>query len=367
MRISVLIVLCLLLIGCSKSKEINIVYSSDIWGETSHCGCPGHPVGGIARKFSFIKEVRRYHRGVYYFEIGDTFFKPGINNEQIKSEIPKVDMYISIFNRMGLDVFVPGEVDLLAGVDYLRDRLAKQKFRVVLSNLTKKGAKDTVFDRYFVDKRYGYKICVFGLISPELYKSEVYEILDPVAVARDLLNEFKKSRCDFNVLLSHLGYNEDIKLLAEIPDSGLSLLIGSHDGGWMSSPRRDGDVIVVYGYRRGQAVGHIGFVGSLNIRMMKDATRIVENKKTIAKLERELLSIIKPAGENDPEEFFKNDSNTLFKIRMLKEQIVELKKNAEINPATAYYFNRMVSMDSMYEDDKEIEEIVKKAESNFVR
>lgn len=356
-----------LISGCSSSNEINIIYSSDMWGETSHCGCPGHPTGGLPRKSSFIKDVRKNYKGVYYFEVGDAFFRPGINEEQAKSQSPMVDMFIEVFNKMGLDVFVPGEVDLTLGVDSLKKRVEKGKFKTVLSNLVKKGTKDTAFDRTYIDKRYGKKICVFALISQDLYKSEEYEVLEPVATAKQILSEFEKSGCEFNILLSHLGYSTDINFLKDMADSKLNLLIGSHDGGWMSAPRKDGNVLTVYGYRRGQAAGHIGFIGSLKTNNMKDATQSIENKFTISRFENELKRLLEPAKGKDPEEFFKNDMTTLMKIRMIKEQIAELNKDTDKNLLPPYYFNRVVSMDTAYEDDKEIEEIVKKAEGSIKR
>ncbi len=366
MRITYLLIF-LILSGCTRSNELNIIYSSDMWGETSHCGCPGHPTGGLPRKASFIKEVRKEHNGVYYFEIGDAFFRPGISPEQANAEIPKVDMYIDVFSKTGLDVFVPGEVDLILGVDFIKTKTKKQKFRTVLSNLVKKGTKETAFDRTFTDSRYGRKICVFSLISQDLYKSDDYEVLEPVSIAKEILKEFGKSGCEFNILLSHMGYSTDVNFLKDMADSGLNLLIGSHDGGWMSSPRKDGNVLTVYGYRRGQAVGHIGFIGSLSAKNMKDATQSVENKATIAKFEKELKRVIAPAKDKDPEEFFKNDSTTLVRIKMLKEQIAELKKDTEMNFKPPYYFNRVVAMDTAFEDDKEIEKIVKEAEAKIKR
>jgi len=361
-------VLCFILItGCSRGDEINIIYSSDMWGETSHCGCPGHPTGGLPRKSSFIKDVRKNLKGVYYFEIGDAFFKPGSTRDQMVAESKKVDMFLNFFDKMRLDVFVPGEVDLNMGVEELKKRVANRKFKVLLSNLVKKGTRETVFDRTYIDSRYGKKVCVFSLISPELFKSDDYEVLEPVNVAKEILRDFTKSGCEFNILLSHLGYNSDTGFLKEMANSNLNVLIGSHDGGWMSSPRRDGNVITVYGYRRGQAVGHIGFSGSLNTREMEDATKIIDKKDTLRRFEKELTILLEPTKGKDPEEFFKNDSSTLMRIKMIKQRIEELKKEVNVEYKKGYYFNRVVAMDTEYEDDKEIEEMVKAVEGSSGR
>ncbi|MGB9600456.1 MAG: hypothetical protein ACP5QK_02755 [Myxococcota bacterium] len=366
-RFSFFLLFFLFLSGCSRSNELNIIYSSDMWGETSHCGCPGHPTGGLPRKASFIKEVRKNYRGVYYFELGDTFFKPGVDSEQARSQSQMVDMFVDAFNKMGLDVFVPGEVDLRMGVDFLEKKVKRGDFKTLLSNLVKKDKKETVFDRVYIDKRYGKKVCVFALISKDLYKSDEYEVLEPVSTAKQILSEFEKSGCEFNILLSHLGYSNDINFLKDMADSKLNLLIGSHDGGWMSAPRKDGNVLTVYGYRRGQAVGHIGFIGSLKTQVMKDATQSVENGFTIKRFEKELNKLLEPTKGKSPEEFYKNDSTTLMKVKMLSEQIAELKKNSERNLIPPYYFNRVVSMDTAYEDDKEIEGMVKEAEGRVKR
>ncbi len=367
MRTIVFIFILFLLSACSKSNELNIIYSSDIWGETSNCGCSGHPTGGLARKSSFIKEVRENYKGVYYFEIGDAFYKPGTKADEVKQGPLKTEMFVEAFNRMKLDVFVPGEADLIPDPDFLKERLKNQKFKTVLSNLVKKGTKQTIFDRVYKDNRYGRKVCLFALISQDLYKGNDYEVLEPVSVAKDILSEFKKSGCEFNILLSHLSYSTDINFLKDMADSELNLLIGSHDGGWMSAPRRDGNVLTVYGYRRGQAVGHIGFVGSLNTKTMKDATQAIENKMTAERFEKELKRLIEPAKGKDPEEFFKNDSTTLVKIRMIKGQIDELNKNSEGILNKAYYFNRVVAMDSAYKDDPEIEKLIKEFEDRLKR
>ncbi len=369
MRLFLLIFSFLLLFnGCSHSEEINIIYSSDIWGETADCGCPGHPTGGLSRKATFLSGTRKNYKGVYYFEIGDTFFRPGTDINQAKVEIPKVDMFIDFFNRERLDVFVPGESEFLLGIDFLKDKLKSAKFKTILSNLVEKGTKKTVFDRTYIDKKYGKKICVFALISPEFYKNDLYDVLEPVSVAKDILAEFYKAGCEFNILLSHLGFNMDINFLKDMADSKLNLLIGSHDGGWMSAPRKDGNVLTVYGYRRGQAAGHIGFSGSLNTKNMYDATQYIEDRETLSKFKKELNRLIGPAKGKDPNEFFKNDSNTLMKIKMLEERISELEQKIKDGIKSGhYYFNRVVAMDTAYEKDKDIERIVKEAEAKIKR
>lgn len=368
MRVSFLIIILLMQSsGCSYSNEINIIYSSDIWGETSHCGCPGHPTGGLPRKASFLKETRKNYKGIYYFEIGDTFYRPGTGPHQVEAEMPKVDMFIEFFNRERLDVFVPGETDLLMGIDTLKERLRSAKFKTLLSNMVEKGTGKGVFDRTYIDRRYGRKVCVFSLISPEFYKNDSYDILEPVSVAREILSGFEKSGCEFNILLSHLGYSMDVDFLKEMADSKLDLLIGSHDGGWMSTPRRDGNLLTVYGYRRGQAVGHIGFVGSLDIKKMKDATEAVEDRETLTKLKKELNRITSAAKGNNPEEFYRNDSNTLMRIKMIKDRITNLEKRLTNLEKVPYYFNRVVAMDTALEDSREVEEMVKAAEAKIKR
>ncbi|MCX7959367.1 MAG: hypothetical protein N3B13_10000, partial [Deltaproteobacteria bacterium] len=121
------------------------------------------------------------------------------------------------------------------------------------------------------------------------------------------------------------------------------------------------------GYRRGQATGHIGFIGSLNSKVMKDATQSIENRATIAKFEKELNRITEPAKGKDIDEFFKNDSTTLIKIKMLREQIAELTKETDMNLKKPYFFNRVAAMDTAFEDDSEIEKIVKETENKLKR
>jgi len=82
----------------------------------------------------------------------------------------------------------------------------------------------------------GVKVGIVGLTTPttsyraapHLQKSITYS--DPFVAAKNAVKELKSQGCDFIIALSHLGYQSDMELSAQV--TGLNLIVGGEIGSY---------------------------------------------------------------------------------------------------------------------------------------
>jgi len=62
-----------------RGNQITLVYTSNDDGDYEQCGCPVHPLGGIARRATVIDRARAEADATLVLDAGDVFIPPGIN------------------------------------------------------------------------------------------------------------------------------------------------------------------------------------------------------------------------------------------------------------------------------------------------
>ena len=72
---------------------------------------------------------------------------------------------------------------------------------------------------------------VLGLVNSAMYGNTIYN--DPIAVAKEMVQELNAKNCDLIVCLSHLGYDygdapypSDVRLANEVSD--IDIILGGH-------------------------------------------------------------------------------------------------------------------------------------------
>ncbi|MBI3914463.1 MAG: bifunctional metallophosphatase/5'-nucleotidase [Chloroflexi bacterium] len=105
------------------------------------------------------------------------------------------------------------------------------------------------------------KVGVIGLTAPmSIYDAfKLCHMTDPLVVLPDLIAQVRAHGAQMIVLLSHLGFDDDQKIAAQIP--GLDLIIGGHSHSEINPPR------VVNGTIIAQAGDYGRFVGRLDIEI----------------------------------------------------------------------------------------------------
>ena len=227
--------------------------------------------GGYLRRINMLKEERRQHPDLLYFDSGD--FSQGSGYYTLF----KGDVEVGLMNLMGVDAATIGNHEFDFGVENMARLFRMANFPIVCSNYDFTGtACEGLVKDYITLKRNGVKIGVFalaprmkGLVSDANCKGIAF--LDPAETAQKYIDLLRKQeKCDLVICISHLGWE-----VSDYPDEkfigqteGCDLVLGGHTHTYMPTleyaPDKNGKRIPV-----DQNGKHGVFVGKLILNLEK--------------------------------------------------------------------------------------------------
>lgn len=206
-------------------------------------------MGGVVAREAFIDGIRKQNQNVLLFDAGD--FVQGT---------PYFNLFhgrveAQAMNLMKYDAGTLGNHEFDYGLDSLKMIVKKLNFPILNCNydFSETVLKDDI-KPYVVLKRFGLKIGVLGVgVDPEgLIQKNKYEgmlfkpAISSVNFYAKILKDSKK--CDLVVCLSHLGYNDDIKLAEQ--SKNVDIIIGGHSHTYMEKPdmrtNLDGKEVLIF-------------------------------------------------------------------------------------------------------------------------
>ena len=225
------------------SKFLTILHTNDMHSRIEpfpNDGGRNANQGGMTKLASLVKKVRSETEDVLLLDSGDFF-----------QGTPYFNLYggeleLKLMSQMGYDASTLGNHEFDNGLEGIQQQLEHAKFNILSSNydFTDTILKDA-FLPYKIFKKSGIKIGVFalgisleGLVGSKNYGKTKY--LDPVTVAKEMVEELKRNKCDLVICLSHLGYSyrsgkiDDLKLASEV--SGIDLILGGHTHTFLDEP-----------------------------------------------------------------------------------------------------------------------------------
>ncbi len=228
--------LCMATLIAVAQKRITILHTND----THSCVMPlsenladtavaGR--GGYLRRIEMLKEERKKHPDLLYFDSGD-FSQGSPYYSLFKGEVE-----VELMNRMGCDATTIGNHEFDSGLENLAKIVRKAKFPFLCANYDFTGSPlEGLVKPYVIIKRNGIKIGVFGidtqlegLVEEKNYGTLKY--LDPVKTALEVATLLKeRKKCDVVICLSHLGWNiggdDDKRLMSRT--RYIDLVLGGH-------------------------------------------------------------------------------------------------------------------------------------------
>jgi len=197
-------------------------------------------LGGMARRASLIQRIREEEAQVLLLDAGDIF-----------QGTPYFNFYggeleFKLMSKMGYEVATLGNHEFDNGINGFVEQLPHASFSFVNSNYNFSGSAlhDSIKAFQIIHKG-GIKVGVFGLgiqleglVARANYGPIRYQ--DPVAIAKEMVEELNRQKCDLIVCLSHIGYAyesariSDLKLAAQV--EGIDLIIGGHTHTFLDHP-----------------------------------------------------------------------------------------------------------------------------------
>ncbi|MFH1454193.1 MAG: bifunctional UDP-sugar hydrolase/5'-nucleotidase [Armatimonadota bacterium] len=301
--------------------EIVILHTNDIHGyaapHTENVKDKDIKAGGLAHISTLIKEERDKNPGrIILLDGGDMYQGDPVSN--IFQGKPIAD----IMNEMGYDASVVGNHEFDWGQDVLFKRISQSKFPVLCANVRNKQGQ-LLFKPYIIKEIEGVKVAVIGLTgedtpfttSPKVVDDLTFE--NPEKVFGKYYPELKQKCADIIVVLSHMGKDNDIKLVKNM--EGADVIIGAHTHIPLHKP------IIIKGVPVTQAGCKGEYLGKMVLVVDKDTKKIKKFTKGT-----EITKIDPSKIKEDPKiANMVNHYNNLVKSKM--EEVLAVNKTDLIN------------------------------------
>ncbi len=230
-----------------KDKLV-LLHSNDMHGDFLAEAKDGHHIGGVSLLSGYVKQVRAENDNVLYAIAGDMFKGSVIDSEFLGFST------IEIMNYLNPDVVALGNHELDYGLAHLLFLEKCARFPIINANMYIKSNHVRLFSPYKILEVNGLKIMFIAVITEEVLSStrsepivgtfvDVWEAARQVGV---IVDNYKTTSVDLTVLLTHIGYKNDIELAKILnPKWGIDLIIGGHSHTLLSKPKIVNDIPIV--------------------------------------------------------------------------------------------------------------------------
>ena len=226
--LSALAAIVALTVSAQERRELHILSANDI-----HAAIENMP------RLGFVADsLRALYPDLLILSGGDNRSGDPVND---MFEIPAYPM-VALMNQIGFQATAVGNHEFDSNQDGLSNLINLGTFATLCANME----PDAKWNMHVKPYKYfdcgGIKVGVLGITAlgslgtPESHPTRVSEIkfMDPLETIKKY--EFMRKECDVMLLLSHLGYESDVKFSKELP--WVDIIIGGHshtqlDGGEM--------------------------------------------------------------------------------------------------------------------------------------
>jgi len=253
---------------------IALFYSMGVHGNLEVCGCPIHPLGGVARRTGYINAFRKRSPDAAILQVDAGYiFNDDLNLEgaALRADAQLMNDWIVRANEaMNLDVVNLGYRDLLYAGSLLKSdaKLKLEKSSLISANVKAAGGSRVNPAPYVIKIVTGkrlpqpVRIAFIGLsdAAPDAHKDAVvksgFVINDPLSAARQALAEVR-DKADVTVIVGYLKLQTVNKLAMQNAD--LDLIIAAEDRGIVFDPKQVNNALVVYAAKETKHLGELRF------------------------------------------------------------------------------------------------------------
>lgn len=205
----------------AKDFDLGIIYTSNTNGYIFSCDCSDENLGGMARRASVFKTLRKYNdRKLLFLDAGNVHSSYPRNIQDDK-------LVEKIYNILKYDVRNIGEQDLVYGKTFFEKYV--RSAQSVSLNLREASGKERL-KPYILKKKSGFRIAILGLLTKNAYSvvpdsiQRDFELADELQSLKSTLKSIQKLKPDMVILLLRaLDYNLEFKLARELKTIDLIL------------------------------------------------------------------------------------------------------------------------------------------------
>lgn len=228
-------------------KKLTLLHSNDLHGDFYEELVNEKFTGGVSMLSGYVMKEREKKTPCVFTISGDMFRGSIIDSEY------KGFSTVDIMNVIGPDVVSLGNHELDYGLAQLLFLEKVASFPIVTANLYIKGVGKRLFKPYLIYEVDGIKILFIGVITDEIIAySKMDELIESFVSVEDaaqeiskVCNAYKSIDIDLTVVLSHIGYENDLKLAEKISkDAGVDLILGGHSHTILEKPTLVNDILI---------------------------------------------------------------------------------------------------------------------------
>ena len=229
-------------------EKLVLLHSNDMHGDFLAEAKDGSEVGGVSLLSGYIKQQREENPNVLYAIAGDMFRGSVIDSEY------RGFSTIELMNFLNPDIVTLGNHEVDYGLTHLLFLEKCAKFPIVNANMYIKTNHTRLFTPYKIIDVNGLHVMFIGIITEEVLAStksesivgtfvDVWEAAKQVGV---IIDNYKTTRVDLTVLLTHIGYENDIELAKVLdPEWRVDMIIDGHSHTLLTRPKVINNVPIV--------------------------------------------------------------------------------------------------------------------------
>jgi len=270
-----------------KLKKFTILHSNDIHGDflAEVQGKKGKLIGGLALLSGYINKVRAEEKNVFYLIAGDM-----LQGSLIDSQYKGIST-IEIMNYLAPDVVTLGNHELDYGLPHLLFLEKIANFPIVNANLYVKRYNKRLMNPYLILKKDGFDILFTGIITEKILDTLkqdhlIGSFIDLEEASQEvgkICNAYKNDDIDLTILLTHIGYESDVKLAKLLdPKWGVDMILGGHSHTVLEKPTEVNNILVA------QAGVGSDQIGRFDIVVNDDTNSIVDYKWQLIPIDEDL-------------------------------------------------------------------------------
>jgi S-sulfosulfanyl-L-cysteine sulfohydrolase len=252
------------------------LHTEYFWG--AH-GAEYRPAGGYARLAALVKQIRREGPDqVLFLDNGDTLHGTyAVVQTQGKAMLP-------ILSRLGLDGMT-AHWEFAYGPETFQQRAAELNYPVLALNVFTQHDRKLIFPPYRIKEANGLRIGIAGLANNIVDKMMPPSFSEGLTfdLGREELSQVvqrlrQEEQVDLVVLLSHLGFPQDMQLVSDV--AGIDICLSGHTHHRLYQPVRQGETLLI------QSGSHGSFLGRLEVTI--EGSRIVDYRHELLQVEQDI-------------------------------------------------------------------------------
>lgn len=243
-------------------KELSIIQINDTHGyiapHLDHFynqeGITLDKVGGFARMQTILDRTREEH-STFVLDNGDTFHG---TYEAVQS---KGRDLIPLVNNLGIQAMT-FHWDTAYGPAHLKETIGKKlEYPILAINAYEEETDELYFEPYTILEQDGISLGVIGIAAtvidktmPAHFSKGLYFTLGNEELPQ-YIEELQHQEVDLIVVLSHLGFPQDVKMMKEI--EGVDICLSGHTHNRLTEPVQIGDTTIIQSGSQGSFIGRL--------------------------------------------------------------------------------------------------------------